>query len=100
MASVQVPSLLRKAVGGEKQIQVEGDTVARALENLTSKFPTLKERILTPEGTVQPFVVLYVNNEDIRFLQELNTPVKDGDVISILPAVAGGSPAIAGEPIY
>ncbi len=90
MAQVQVPSLLRKAVGGEKLIQVQGNTVAGVLENLTAKYPALKERILTPEGKVQPFVVLYVNNEDIRFLQEMETPIKEGDTISILPAVAGG----------
>lgn len=88
---VQVPSLLRKAVGGEKQIRVEGETVGKVMENLTNLYPTLKERLLTSEGKVQPFVVLYVNNEDIRFLQEMNTPLKDGDVLSILPAVAGGN---------
>lgn len=90
MAEVQIPSLLRKAVGGEKQLTIQGETVGKVMDNLTKQYPTLKERLLTPEGNVQPFVVLYVNNEDIRFLQEMNTPVKDGDVLAILPAVAGG----------
>ncbi|MDP2718967.1 MAG: ubiquitin-like small modifier protein 1 [Dehalococcoidia bacterium] len=89
-AEVQIPSLLRKATGGEKQVKVEGETVKEVLDDLTGKYPELKERILTAEGNIQPFVVLYVNNEDIRFLQDLGTPVKSGDVISILPAVAGG----------
>ncbi len=90
MAEVQIPSLLRKAVGGEKQIHIQGETVSKVLDNLTKQYPALKERILTTEGQIQPFVVLYVNNEDIRFLQEMNTPLKDEDVVSILPAVAGG----------
>jgi molybdopterin synthase sulfur carrier subunit len=89
--AVQIPSLLRKATGGEKQVNLEGQTVAEVLENLTKQYPSLKDRILADDGKPQPFIVLYVNNEDIRFLQELNTTVKDGDVISILPAVAGGS---------
>lgn len=87
---VQIPSLLRKATGGEKQVRVEGGTVATVMETLTARYPALKDRLLTAEGKVQPFVVLYVNNEDVRFLQEMNTPLKDGDVLSILPAVAGG----------
>lgn len=90
MADVQIPSLLRKAVGGEKTLHIQGDTVGKVMDNLTKQFPPLKERLLTADGKVQPFVVLYVNNEDIRFLQEMDTPVKEGDVLSILPAVAGG----------
>ncbi|MBI4334540.1 MAG: MoaD family protein [Chloroflexi bacterium] len=90
MAEVQIPSLLRKAVGGEKQLKIQGETVGKVIDNLTQQHPTLKERLLTPDGKVQPFVVLYVNNEDIRFLQEMNTPLKDSDVLAILPAVAGG----------
>ncbi len=87
---VQIPSLLRKAAGGEKQVRIEGDTVGEIMQNLTAKYPALKDRLLTADGKLQPFIVLYVNDDDARFLQEMNTPLKDGDIVSILPAVAGG----------
>jgi len=94
---VQIPSLLRKATGGEKQLQIDGGTVAKVMENLTAKYPALKDSLLTPEGKVQSFVVLCLNNEDTRFLQGTNTLTTDGDVVSILLAVGGGSTAYCGE---
>ncbi len=87
---VKIPSLLRKLVNGAKIVQANGDTVGKVLEDLEKRHPGFKERILNVDGGLNQFVALYVNDEDIRFMKDLNTNVKDGDVISILPAVAGG----------
>lgn len=87
---VKVPRLLQRLVGGAKVIQAEGKNITQVLENLEQRYPGFKGRLITPEGKIHPFVNLYLNEEDIRFLKELNTEVSDGDVLSILPAVAGG----------
>ncbi len=88
---VKVPSLLRKLVNGAKTVPANGATVGLVIDDLERRHPGFKERILSAEGGLNQFVALYVNDEDIRFLKELDTQVKDGDVISILPAVAGGN---------
>ncbi|MBI2853623.1 MAG: MoaD family protein [Chloroflexi bacterium] len=87
---VRVPSLMRKIVNGEKTVQANGTTIGQLLEDLEKRYPGFKERILTPDNGLNQFVALYLNDEDIRFLKELNTIVEDGDVLLILPAVAGG----------
>lgn len=88
---VKVPSLLQKLVGDSKVVKGEGETVGQLINNLDARYPGFKSRLIAEDGKVHRFVNIYLNDEDIRFLSELETRVKDGDAISILPAVAGGS---------
>ena len=88
---VRVTSLLQKAVGGAKSVHAEGNTVASLLDNLEDAYPGFKSNVLADTGELHRFVNIYKNNEDIRYLGNLDTPVGSGDVISILPALAGGS---------
>ena len=87
---VQVPQILRKHTGGAKTLKASGRTVREVLEDLDRQHPGLRERILEDGDRLHRFVNIYVNDEDVRFIQALDTPLKDGDVLSILPAVAGG----------
>ena len=86
---VQVPQIFRKHTGGVKTVVVQGKTVQEVLENLDKAYPGLRDRLLDGKG-LHPFVNIYRNDEDIRFLGYLETEVHEGDIISILPAVAGG----------
>ena len=88
---VRVPTPLRKLTQGADEVDVQGDTVKSLVDDLELKFPGIKERICDETGKVRRFVNVYVNGDDIRFLQNLETSVKDGDSISIVPAIAGGS---------
>ena len=85
---VKVTSVLQK-VTGAKMVQGDGGTVGELLANLDGKFPGFKSQIMQ-DGSLHRFVNIYLNDEDIRYLDQLNTRVKDGDTISILPALAGG----------
>ena len=85
---VKVTSVLQRVVGA-KSVQGEGQTVAELLENMNERYPGFKEQITMEDGSLHRFVNIYINDEDIRFLQTLDTPVKEGDVLSILPALAG-----------
>ena len=87
--NVKIPTQLRAATDGEAVATVEGATVAEVLDALYERFAELKARIADDEG-LRRFVNVYVGGEDIRFLDGLNTPVSDGDEVTILPAVAGG----------
>jgi len=87
---VRVPAILRKLVDGSSIIQGEGKTVGQLLAYFESRYPELKERLVTDEGKLHPFINLYLNDKDIRFLGEFGAPLSDGDVVSILPAIAGG----------
>ena len=87
---VRVPASLRSLTGGEEQVNAAGNTVATVLEDLERRHPGMKERLLDEKG-VRRFVNLYLGDEDIRFLDGLNTGVKDGDELSIVPAIAGGA---------
>jgi molybdopterin synthase sulfur carrier subunit len=87
---VRIPTPLRKYTGGKESVSVEGGSIAAVLENLDRNHPGLKERICEADGTVRRFVNLYVNGDDIRFLDHLASKVKDGDEVSIVPAIAGG----------
>ena len=89
MAVVRIPTPLRQFAGGRDSVEAAGATVGDLLVALTEAFPDLKERILEG-GEVRRFVNIYVNNEDIRYLDDLATPVQDRDEISIIPAIAGG----------
>lgn len=85
---VKVTSVLQK-ITGAKVVQGEGSTVGELLSDLDGKYPGFKSQIMQ-DGNLHRFVNIYLNDEDIRYLDQLNTPVKDGDQISILPALAGG----------
>ena len=88
--SVKVPTPLRKFTAGAESVEGSGDTVGALMDDLEGRHPGLKERICDEQGKVRRFVNLYVNGDDIRFLQKLDTQVKDGDEVSIVPAIAGG----------
>lgn len=87
---VRVPTPLRRLTNGQGEIQVEAKNIREAIENLELQYPGFKERLLDEKGEMRKFVNLYLNDEDIRFLKGLDTELKDGDVISIVPAIAGG----------
>lgn len=89
-ANVRIPSALRKLTNNEEVIEVSAGTVANLIAELQQRYPGIKERLLDENGTVRRFVNVYVNEEDIRFLQNQETPIKDGDEVSIIPAIAGG----------
>jgi sulfur-carrier protein len=87
---VKIPTQLRAAAGGVSETQLDGSTVAEVLEGLYDRFGELRERLSDDDGSLRRFVNVYVSGEDIRFLDGLQTPVKDGAELTILPAVAGG----------
>ena len=87
--SVKIPTQLRSATEGEATASVDGATVGEVLESLYERFDELRSRI-AEDGGLRRFVNVYVGGEDIRFLDGLDTPVSDGDEVTILPAVAGG----------
>ncbi len=87
---VRVPAILQSVVGGQKVLRVEGRTVGEILDRLDQEFPGVKKLLLDEDGQVRRHINIYLNDEDIRFLQRLETPARDGDIISILPALAGG----------
>ena len=91
--TVRIPTPLRTLTGGADEVAIEGATVSEVLENLEKKHPGLKERLCDEKGNVRRFVNIYANEEDIRFLDNLGTAVKDGDSVSIVPAIAGGRSA-------
>lgn len=96
---VRIPTPLRKFTGGAESVAASGasgTTVAAIIEDIESRHPGLKERICDDAGKVRRFVNVYVNGEDIRFLGSLDTPVQEGDEISIVPAIAGGTSLQAG----
>jgi molybdopterin synthase sulfur carrier subunit len=87
---VRIPTPLRKLTNNEELIEINADTVGAAIQELQARFPGISERLLDDKGEVRRFVNVYVNEEDIRFLKNRETPLKDGDEISIIPAIAGG----------
>ena len=89
-ATVRLPTPLRKLTNEQENVEVESATIGAAVEELEGKFPGIKERIVDEEGEIRRFVNVYVNEEDIRFLENQDTPLKDGDDVSIIPAIAGG----------
>ena len=88
--NIQIPTPLRAYTGGKDTVSIPGATVSAAFQQLTSHYPELKEHLFTPEGKLRSFVNVYLNDEDVRFLGGLETAVKDGDNVTVLPAVAGG----------
>ncbi len=90
MATVRIPTPLRKLTQGSEEVLAAGKNVGELIADLEKKFPGIKERICDEAGAVRRFVNIFVKDEDIRFLQNLETPVKDSDEVSIVPAIAGG----------
>ncbi len=87
---VRIPAPLRSVTEGESEVSVDGESVAQALTELEARFPQVRQRLRDDEGALRRFVNLYVNGEDVRFLQGLETGLKTGDEVAIIPAVAGG----------
>jgi sulfur-carrier protein len=87
---VKIPTILRTYTGGAKSVQADGDTVSALVDDLDAHHPGIKARLVTESGDLHRFVNVYVNDEDVRFTGSLETAVKDGDSVTILPAVAGG----------
>jgi len=87
---VRIPGPLRKITEGADKVEMEGENLGELISSLESKYPGMKERLLDENGELRYFVNLYLNNEDVRFLEGLKTAVKSGDEVSIVPAVAGG----------
>jgi MoaD family protein len=87
---VKIPTILRTYTGGAKSVEAQGGTLAALIDDLDSAHPGLKGRLITDDGGLHRFVNVYVNDEDVRFTGSLDTELKDGDAVTILPAVAGG----------
>ena len=91
MATVRLAPVLRASVGGSKQVTVEGSNLSEVLDNLYGRFPALKDQIQGSEGeSLSRFINVYVNDQDVRYLQGLQTTVSPSDTVILLPAMAGG----------
>jgi len=88
--TVRIPSALRPQVGNHDTLEVPGSSVKEVLGSITGQYPDLGKRLYKGENELNRFINVYVNDEDIRFLENLDTPVKAGDELSIVPAIAGG----------
>ena len=94
---VLLPTALRHLVGNQEEVQLSGGTVAEVMADLVTKFPELKKHLFNAEGKLRNFVNVYVNDEDVRYLQDDKTSVKESDVVSIVPSIAGGNIAAIEE---
>ena len=90
MSTVHIPSVLRPNVGGVKSVEVDGDSIRSVVNGLIARHPTLGAQLLTDEGDLNRFVNVYVNGQDVRYLDGLDTAVAGGDEVRLLPAMAGG----------
>jgi molybdopterin converting factor small subunit len=88
--SVRIPTILRTYTGGESEVTADGETLAEVLDDLDAHYSGIKARILDDQGAIRRFVNVYVGNDDVRFLDALETKTPDGTQISVIPAVAGG----------
>jgi molybdopterin converting factor small subunit len=89
--SVRVPTILRSYTGGDSEVSAEGSTLSELLDSLDASFPGIRARILDDDGQIRRFVNVYVGNDDVRFLDGLDTELANDAQVSIIPAVAGGS---------
>jgi molybdopterin converting factor small subunit len=92
MSKIHIPTPLRQYVGKQSTVDVTGSTVAEAMEALVVQHPEVRRHLYTEDGKLRAFVNLYVNDEDIRYLQKEATAINEGDNISIVPSIAGGGP--------
>jgi molybdopterin synthase sulfur carrier subunit len=90
MTTVRIPPVLRAQVGDAKQVEAAGETVGQVITQLVDRHPGLREQLFTGEGKLNRFVNVYLNGQDVRYLQELETPVSERDTLVLLPAMAGG----------
>jgi molybdopterin synthase sulfur carrier subunit len=90
MVTVRIPTPLRKLTEGQGEIKADGKSVQDLIDSLEQQFPGLRERLCDEQGEFRRFVNIYVNEEDIRFMQGKETLLKEGDIVSIVPAIAGG----------
>jgi molybdopterin converting factor small subunit len=88
--SVRIPTILRTYTNGESEVKADGSTLAEVLESLDGSYPGIKGRILDEQGSIRRFVNVYVGNDDVRFLEALDTSTPEGAQVSVIPAVAGG----------
>lgn len=88
--TIRIPQPLRPLTGNQPTVPSTGGTLAACIANLEAAYPGIRERMLDETGQLRRFVNVYVNGDDVRFIDGLNTPLKDGDEVSIVPAVAGG----------
>jgi len=90
MATVRIPQPLRNLTGDKATVDADGDTLSALIANLEASYPGIRERLLDDAGEIRRFVNIYVNGDDVRFIDGLNTAIKANDEVSIVPAVAGG----------
>lgn len=90
MVTVRIPTPLRTLSGGQSEVKIAAGTLRQCIEELEARFPGFKARICEDSGTVRRFINIFVNGEDIRFLSGLDTPLKPGDEVTIIPSMAGG----------
>jgi sulfur-carrier protein len=90
MATVKLPTILRKFTGNEPKVDAQGATLRDVLNDLEANYPGLTKNVLSDDGGLHRFINVYVNDEDVRYLGSLETAIQERDVVSILPAVAGG----------
>lgn len=93
MATVRIPTPLRRLTGGQAKVQVAGNSIADLVTSLDKSYPGIKDRLVDETGDIKRFVNIFVNGEEIRTLQGASTPVKESDEVSIIPAMAGGMQA-------
>ena len=93
MSVVKIPAVLRPQVGGNKQLELGGETVGDVVTALTAQFPSLRGQLLTEDGGLNRFVNVYVNGQDVRYLDGMATAVSERDEVRLLPAMAGGATA-------
>ncbi len=91
MATIKIPPVLRGSVGGEKEVRASGGNVGEVLRELASQHPATESQLFSEDGELNRYVNVYLNDEDVRVLQGLETDVSDSDTVVILPAMAGGS---------
>ena len=98
MSKIHIPTPLRQYVGKQSTVEVKGATVGEAMSDLLVQHPDLRRHLYADDGKLRAFVNLYVNDEDIRYLQKEATTVKEGDNISIVPSIAGGARGVTADP--
>jgi molybdopterin synthase sulfur carrier subunit len=89
--TVRIPTPLRNVTNGERTVETNGASLKECLTNLDQRYPGIRGRLVDEGGDLKQYIIIYVNGEDVRFLQGVNTPVNNGDELSIVPAVAGGA---------
>lgn len=90
MPSLRIPTPLRSYTDGQREVNVQGDTVAEAMDNLVAQFPALRPHLFNGKAELRPFVNLFLNEENVRELQGMSTPLKETDRLMLIPSIAGG----------